>query len=87
VSAIAAAWPDIAKDYLLIGINGEQPSDIGDDPRFNYTYVDYVGRSTFKGYPGTDRESPRSWRRRWRIFVRRIRSHVISSADIHKAAF
>src|SRR5207237_4615556 len=24
----------------------------------NYTYVDYVGRSTFKGFPGTDRQSP-----------------------------
>jgi predicted esterase len=58
VSTIASAWPDIAKDYLLIGINGERPSDNGDDPRFNYTYINYVGRSTYKGYPGTDRESP-----------------------------
>jgi predicted esterase len=58
VSTIAAAWPDIARDYLLIGINGERPSDIGNDPRFNYTYVDYVGRSACKGFPGTDRESP-----------------------------
>ena len=58
VNTIAAAWPDIARDYLLIGINGERPSSIGDDPAFNYTYVDYVGRSTFKGFPGTDRESP-----------------------------
>src|SRR5579863_3955609 len=58
VSTIAAAWPDVAKDYLLIGINGERPSVTGDDPRFNYTYVSYVGRSTFQGFPGTDRESP-----------------------------
>jgi predicted esterase len=58
VNTIAVAWHDIAKDYLLIGINGERPSSIGDDPQFNYTYVDYVGRSTFKGFPGTDRESP-----------------------------
>jgi predicted esterase len=61
VSTIAAAWPDIGRDYLLIGINGERPSNLGDgksDPAFNYTYVDYVGRSTFKGFPGTDRESP-----------------------------
>jgi predicted esterase len=58
VATIAAAWPDVARDYLLIGINGERPSDIGAEPAFNYTYVDYVGRSTFKGYPGTDRESP-----------------------------
>jgi predicted esterase len=58
VNTIAAAWPDIARDYLLIGINGERPSATGDDPRFNYTYINYVGRSTFKGFPGTDRESP-----------------------------
>jgi predicted esterase len=61
VSTIAATWPDIARDYLLIGINGEMPSKlggIGDEPTFNYTYINYVGRSTFKGYPGTDRESP-----------------------------
>ena len=58
VSTIAAAWPDIGKDYLIIGINGEMPSGIGDDPQFNYSYVNYVGRSTFKGFPGTDRESP-----------------------------
>ena len=61
VSTIAAAWPDIARDYLLIGINGERPSNLGktgEDPAFNYTYVSFVGRSTFKGFPGTDRESP-----------------------------
>ena len=58
VNTIAATWPDIARDYLLIGINGEMPSATGDDPQFNYTYVNFVGRSTFKGYPGTDRESP-----------------------------
>jgi predicted esterase len=58
VNTIAAAWPDMARDFILLGINGETPSDIGDDPRFNYTYVNFVGRSTFKGFPGTDRESP-----------------------------
>ncbi len=58
VSTIATVWPDIARDFILLGINGEIPSNITDDPRFNYSYVDYVGRSTFKGYPGTDRESP-----------------------------
>lgn len=58
VNTIASAWPAIAKAYLLIGINGETPSDFGDEPRFNYTYVDFVGRSTFKGFPGTDRQSP-----------------------------
>ena len=58
VGTIAAAWPDIARDFILVGINGETPSNISDDPRFNYSYVNYVGRSTFHGFPGTDRESP-----------------------------
>ena len=58
VNTLAAAWPDIARDTILLGINGETPSRITDDPAFNYTYVNYVGRSTFGGFPGTDRESP-----------------------------
>jgi predicted esterase len=61
LNTIATAWPDIARDYLLIGINGERPSNLGknaDDAAFNYTNVSYVGHSTFKGFPGTDRESP-----------------------------
>jgi predicted esterase len=58
VTTLASAWPEIARDYLILGINGETPSDVGDDPRFNYTYVNYVGRSTYRGFPGTDRESP-----------------------------
>jgi predicted esterase len=58
VETLAAAWPEIAKDYWILGINGETPSDIGEDPRFNYTYVNFVGRSTYGGFPGTDRESP-----------------------------
>ena len=60
VNTLAAAWPDIARDYLILGINGETPSNLADqdEPTFNYTYVNYVGRSTFRGFPGTDRESP-----------------------------
>jgi len=59
VNTLAASWPDIARDYILLGINGETPSNLaGDEPAFNYTYVNYVGRSTFRGFPGTDRESP-----------------------------
>jgi predicted esterase len=61
VNTIASAWPDIARDYLLIGINGERPVDPvkpADNVAFNYTYVSYVGKSTYKGFPGTDRESP-----------------------------
>jgi predicted esterase len=58
VGTIAAAWPEIARDYLILGINGEIPSDLGEDPRFNYSYVNFMGRSTYRGFPGTDRESP-----------------------------
>ena len=59
VGTLAAAWPDIARDYIILGINGELPSNLsGERPIFNYTYVNYVGRSTFGGFPGTDRESP-----------------------------
>ncbi len=58
VNTIASVWPDIARDFILLGINGETPSSVDDEPRFNYSYVNYVGRSTFGGFPGTDRESP-----------------------------
>jgi predicted esterase len=58
VNTIAAAWPEIGKNFIILGINGEIPSNVGDDPRFNFTYQNYMGRSTYKGYPGTDRESP-----------------------------
>ncbi len=58
VNTIVVAWPDLGRDYLILGINGEFPSAIGEKPLFNFTYVNYVGRSTFRGFPGTDRESP-----------------------------
>lgn len=59
VSTLAAAWPDVARDYILLGINGELPSTLAAEaPAFNYSYINYVGRSTFRGFPGTDRESP-----------------------------
>jgi predicted esterase len=62
VETIVAAWPDVAQDYVVLGINGERPSSLGDgaktQPAFNFSYVNYVGKSTFKGFPGTDRESP-----------------------------
>ena len=61
VNTIASAWPDLARDYLILGINGERPSNLGknaDDAAFNYTYINYMGKSTLKGFPGTDRESP-----------------------------
>ena len=60
VSTIVHAWSDLADRYLLIGINGEQrrPDSEREAPAYNYTYVNYAGRSTYKGCPGTDRESP-----------------------------
>lgn len=60
MDTIVAAWPDIAERYILIGINGERrnPDSPAENPRFNYTYVSFVGKSKYQGYPGTDRESP-----------------------------
>lgn len=52
VNTLAAAWPDIARDSILLGINGETPSNLAvDEPGFNYPYVNYVGRSTFGASP------------------------------------
>ncbi|QEH37280.1 Alpha/beta hydrolase family protein [Aquisphaera giovannonii] len=59
VATIAAVWPGLARDFLLLGLNGERPSSLDRDrPTFNYTYVNFMGRSKHAGYPGTDRESP-----------------------------
>ncbi len=60
VNTIAQAWPDLAKRFAILGIDGETcvESSKPDAPMCNYTYVDFVGKSTFKGFPGTDRESP-----------------------------
>jgi predicted esterase len=57
----AKNWPDLAKAYMIVGIQGEQWSSWSeaDDLRFNYTYVNWMGRSTYKGYPYTERESPK----------------------------
>lgn len=60
MQTIAKTWPDIADDYLLIGINGENTTKKSKPsaPRHNYTYVNFVGKSVYEGFPGTDRESP-----------------------------
>lgn len=70
VNTLASVWKDIAKEYIILGINGERPSYIGKPraksgaaakgaaPSFNYTYVNWMGKSTYKGYPFTDKESP-----------------------------
>ena len=70
VHTFASTWKDLARRYIVLGINGERPSRLGTSPRamnggekrvapaFNYTYVNWVGRSTHRGFPNTHRESP-----------------------------
>lgn len=50
----------IGDRYAVLGVEGERWVDTSapDDPRHNYTYVNWMGRSTYRGYPHTDRESP-----------------------------
>ncbi len=57
---VAQRWPKLAADYVLIGIDGEWPTQKDPDgpPAYVYTYVNFVGKSKYKGFPGTDRESP-----------------------------
>jgi len=49
VANAAQNWPELAADFVLVGIDGEllSPKATPDDPRFNYAYADWVGeRST-----------------------------------------
>jgi len=60
LEGLLAAWPHLATNHVLLGINGEQRIEGGTpaDPGWNYTYVNYAGRSKYGGFPGSDRESP-----------------------------
>lgn len=60
VNTIVSAWPKLAEKYIVIGINGENLNQRSkpDNPAYNYTYVNFAGKSKYGGYPGTDRESP-----------------------------
>mgnify|MGYP003644826925 FL=1 len=51
---------DVGERFLVVGIDGESWEDWStpDDPRQNYTYVNFMGKSTYGGYPNTHRESP-----------------------------
>ena len=49
--------PDLSNEMLLIGLNGENKSK-KTEGGFNYTYIDFAGRSKYGGFPGTDRQSP-----------------------------
>ncbi len=56
----AKNWPDLGKRMMIVGIQGDDWVPYSDPPdlRFNYQYVNWMGRSTYQGYPLTDRESP-----------------------------
>lgn len=56
----AKNWPEIGKKFAILGIQGDKWADWSnaDDLRHNYHYVNWMGKSTFKGFPYTDRESP-----------------------------
>jgi predicted esterase len=45
---------------MIVGIQGDLwvPQSEADDLRFNYHYVNWMGKSTYKGYPYTERDSP-----------------------------
>lgn len=61
IIGIGQRWPKVAADYVLIGLDGEWPvaqKDSDAPAAYNYTYVNFVGKSKYKGFPGTDRESP-----------------------------
>ena len=60
VHITAKNWPDIGKKYAILGIQGDRWADWSneEDLRHNYHYVNWMGRSTYQGYPYTDRESP-----------------------------
>jgi pimeloyl-ACP methyl ester carboxylesterase len=58
VNTVAAAFPKLAEEFVLVGIDGENrvPGSSDESPAFNYSYVNWGGRSK---YPGTkERESP-----------------------------
>jgi predicted esterase len=60
VLTILNLWPRLAQRFIIIGINGESRVQGTPDtsPGYNYTYVNYAGKSKYRGFPGTDRESP-----------------------------
>ncbi|MEL7497342.1 MAG: hypothetical protein AAFN77_06995 [Planctomycetota bacterium] len=60
VFVTAKNWPELGKKFAILGIQGQNWAkwSKADDLRFNYTYVNWVGRSTLGGFPYTHRESP-----------------------------
>jgi predicted esterase len=60
VQTMLSAWPRLSQRYIIIGIDGENRVKGSPDssPAYNYTYVNYAGKSKYRGFPGSDRESP-----------------------------
>lgn len=56
----AKNWPDIGKTFMIVGIQGVDWASWSeaDDLRFNNNYVNWMGRSTYKGFPYTERDCP-----------------------------
>ena len=65
VATIAATWPDLARDFLLLGVNGEYPTVTGDAPKFTYTTPISWARAPTKGSPAPTARarpwSPKRW--------------------------
>ncbi|KAA3609579.1 MAG: hypothetical protein DWQ01_09625 [Planctomycetota bacterium] len=57
---VVQVWPELAERFVLVAVNGEQPGNSRShlEPAYNYTYVNFMGRSRYRGYPGSERESP-----------------------------
>ena len=64
VESIVKTWPELARKYVLIGINGERRSarSTPENPAYNYTYINFGGNSKYSGTVA--RESP--------IFVKEV---------------
>ncbi len=60
LETIVRAWPELARDYILIGINGETrvADSLDDSPEYNYTYINFMGKSRYKGVKGRSKQSP-----------------------------
>lgn len=60
VAVTAKRWPRLGKEMMIVGIQGDTWAATSEPPdlRFNYHYVNWMGKSTYKGYPFTERDSP-----------------------------
>ncbi len=76
VNTVTAAFPKLADDFVLIGIDGENRV-AGSDPKYpacNYSYVNWGGKSK---YPGTkEKESP--------VFVTEALAEIRKSLKLSK---